>query len=116
MTEHRRGERPAAAMTTASAFAAEIAEHFSPSVAVACDHGAQSTLSASGISFVDVLRICSDRAGVGPQGTRSSWSAPEAMFAARAWLLHLTFRHRRIPVSCREGYRPAGGALQSPVF
>lgn len=64
--------------------ARELRDTFSPAVAVVCDDSVADMFAASGLSFVDVLRVCSQRAGVGSQGAAASPPPPSPARAASA--------------------------------
>lgn len=57
-------------MTERAAFCGLIKSRFTPVIAVQASDDVQATCSKNGLTLVDLLRACSEGAGVGSQGEK----------------------------------------------
>lgn len=55
-------------MTEGAAFSRLVKSRFTPVIAVQASADVQAACSKNGVTFVDLLRACSEGAGVGSQG------------------------------------------------
>ena len=58
-------------MTEGVTFSRLVKSRFTPVIAVQASAEVQGTCSKNGLTFVDLLRACSEGAGVGSQGANS---------------------------------------------